>query len=339
VSDQQIGQPQGTEPPSTSAKSNGSVPPSCAPKMSVREHEQPSTPKSAKIEQDRPLSVHKATGPRTPQGKQRSKFNALKHGLQSKAVLLQDESRAEYGSLLTGLREDLQPQGKLEAVLVENLAALLWRKRRLIQVESAEISKNDFLRGDSLEPEDIQQLDCTQQDGASVEEPSDSRGLKYIPKAMRVLINYRIALEDDSLDEKEKLRIHEEIVDLEKRHATDRRIIQKVAELLHLSKALPKSEERADDPDQSKKEIYRLLDAQLERFMSSYNILLDKVARRTMYSMLAPRIPSQEVLDHLLRYEAHLSREFDRTMTQLERLQRMRKGQPVAPQIDVNLTS
>src|SRR5258708_453378 len=72
-------------------------------------------------------ATRRATGPRTPQGKERSKFNARKHGLFSKAVLLQDESRTEYDALLNGLMENLQPQGKLEIVLVENLATVLWR--------------------------------------------------------------------------------------------------------------------------------------------------------------------------------------------------------------------
>jgi len=39
--------------------------------------------------------------------------------------------------------------------------------------------------------------------------------------------------------------------------------------------------------------------------------------------------------DRLIRYEAHLSREFDRTLTQLESLQRMRLGQRVLPKHEV----
>lgn len=85
--------------------------------------------------------THRGTGPRTSQGKERSKFNARKHGLFSKAVLLPDESCTEYDALLGGLMENLQPTGKLEKVLVETLATLLWRKRRLLQVETVEIEK------------------------------------------------------------------------------------------------------------------------------------------------------------------------------------------------------
>lgn len=44
-------------------------------------------------------------------------------------------------------------------------------------------------------------------------------------------------------------------------------------------------------------------------------------------------------LELLLRYESNLERAFDRTLIQLERLQRIRNGQPVPPTLDVNVTS
>jgi len=52
--------------------------------------------------------VRGATGPRTQRGKQKSKSNALKHGIFSKVVLLKEEPRAEFDSLLRGLRNDFK---------------------------------------------------------------------------------------------------------------------------------------------------------------------------------------------------------------------------------------
>jgi len=72
-------------------------------------------------------SPSRSTGPRTERGKQRSRHNALKHGIFSEAAVLKSESHAEFQSLLKGLRECLQPQGTLEEVLVEKLATILWR--------------------------------------------------------------------------------------------------------------------------------------------------------------------------------------------------------------------
>jgi hypothetical protein len=90
-----------------------------------------------------------ATGPRTPQGKERSKHNALKHGILSKAVLLKDEPRTEYESLFAGLREYFKPEGTMEELLVEKLATLSWRHRRLVVAEGAEILKGtEFLEAE-----------------------------------------------------------------------------------------------------------------------------------------------------------------------------------------------
>jgi hypothetical protein len=81
----------------------------------------------------------RATGPRTPNGKDRSKHNALKHGIFSKMVLLKGEPRSDFDSLLSGLRDALRPEGMLEQILVEKLVSLIWRQRRLLMAEGAEI--------------------------------------------------------------------------------------------------------------------------------------------------------------------------------------------------------
>ncbi len=44
--------------------------------------------------------------------------------------------------------------------------------------------------------------------------------------------------------------------------------------------------------------------------------------------------PQRQSIRSLLRYESNLERTFDRTLVQLERLQRIRKGQPVAPTLN-----
>src|SRR5262249_28753306 len=96
---------------------------------------------SEKIISPPALLIPRATGPRTPLGKERSKRNALKHGVFSTVVVLKDESRTQFDALLVALRNDLQPEGALEQLLVEKLATLFWRHRRLLNAEAAEISK------------------------------------------------------------------------------------------------------------------------------------------------------------------------------------------------------
>lgn len=81
----------------------------------------------------------KSTGPRTEIGKAIASKNALKHGIFSNAILATSEWRDKYDSLLAGLWEHFEPVGAIEEVLVEKLAVLIWRYRRLIMTETAEI--------------------------------------------------------------------------------------------------------------------------------------------------------------------------------------------------------
>jgi hypothetical protein len=75
--------------------------------------------------------ISKWTGPRTAAGKERSSLNALKHGLTSRRIVLPYENQAEYDALLKDLLDESQPVGTLEFELVNDIAAALWRLRRV----------------------------------------------------------------------------------------------------------------------------------------------------------------------------------------------------------------
>ena len=49
--------------------------------------------------------------------------------------------------------------------------------------------------------------------------------------------------------------------------------------------------------------------------------------------------PSDIGLEKMMRYEAHLGREFDRTLQQIERLRRVKAGQATPPPIEVKLST
>jgi len=78
-----------------------------------------------------------STGPSTAEGKAIASQNALRHGLLSTKLLLEDEDPTEYEALLRGLAKSLGPVGALEAHLVERIAVTLWRQRRLVHAETA----------------------------------------------------------------------------------------------------------------------------------------------------------------------------------------------------------
>jgi hypothetical protein len=98
------------------------------------------------------IPAQKRRGPRTATGKRISSENARTHGLLSKVTVLKNESQSDFNSLLKGLRKDRRPVGTLEEILVDKLASDLWRRRRGIIVEGAEIEKGAaFLEWDEKE--------------------------------------------------------------------------------------------------------------------------------------------------------------------------------------------
>ncbi len=77
-------------------------------------------------------------GPRTEQGKKKSSRNATKHGIFS-SVVLPNESPKLYGVMFRDLCDYFEAKECVERIIVEELATILWRQRRLILAESADI--------------------------------------------------------------------------------------------------------------------------------------------------------------------------------------------------------
>lgn len=66
-----------------------------------------------------------------------TRFNALRHGLLSQYAVLPWEDGDEYGTLIEALAAEHSPQGPTEEHLVEEVAGIIWRKRRLRLAEAA----------------------------------------------------------------------------------------------------------------------------------------------------------------------------------------------------------
>src|SRR5262249_35990255 len=66
-----------------------------------------------------------------------TRFNALRHGVLSRYTVLPWEDAGEYHALVAALVAEHRPQGPTEEHLVEELAGILWRKRRLRLAEAA----------------------------------------------------------------------------------------------------------------------------------------------------------------------------------------------------------
>jgi hypothetical protein len=82
------------------------------------------------------LNALKSTGPRTVEGKQRSRQNAFCHGLAAETVIAAFESVVDYRALETSLVADYQPASSIENHLVCRLASVLWRLHRSTSIET-----------------------------------------------------------------------------------------------------------------------------------------------------------------------------------------------------------
>jgi hypothetical protein len=70
-------------------------------------------------------------------GTEITRFNALKHGVLSRYTVLPWEDADEYSALVAALTAEHAPLGPTEEHLVEELAGIVWRKRRLRLAEAA----------------------------------------------------------------------------------------------------------------------------------------------------------------------------------------------------------
>lgn len=89
------------------------------------------------------INAQRSSGPRTEVGKSRSKMNALKHGLSAKKIVIGDEDPKEFEALRAALERDWQPEMAFENELVEQLAGLFWRMRRVPAIEAAIVKSRE----------------------------------------------------------------------------------------------------------------------------------------------------------------------------------------------------
>ena len=108
------------------------------------------------IEANRRNSI-RSTGPRTDDGKDRSRRNAIRHGLSAETVIEIVEDLEDYRAFEAAAIADYDPLTAVERELVLRLASLLWRLRRASAIETdlfriqAEILRDRRAR-DTLRP-------------------------------------------------------------------------------------------------------------------------------------------------------------------------------------------
>jgi hypothetical protein len=287
-------------------------------------------------------SARRGTGPRTPQGKERSKRNATRHGLFSGVVVIKGESQADFDRLHRELRHDRRPEGALEELLVHQLATFYWRLRRFRIAESAEVqAATEFVQWESKER--------NRQDAARLPQLSCNGGLERWTENPVALEGCLVLLEE----------LRDSIAEVGFVAEFDKKILTKLygsyddyrenwrktlfdSYLAWLRTSLASAERREQHgyatPEECRQNFVEEADQEIRRLKNLRKEQASVSARKGELESLRRNIPEGPQLDRLLRYEATILRGIDRTLNQLERIQRMRRGQPVPPPINVNVT-
>ncbi len=239
------------------------------------------------------------------------RFNAMKHGILSRLAVLAHEDQAEFSDLLAALLDEHQPAGMTERHLIEELATIIWRKRRVLLAEGAKI--NEGLKSTLSSPKSVMPSAAPFQRGLSGEN-TDLRDL----------------FDSTPEDNAESLKSAE----------LDLAAGQKAAAILRKGGAnayekarralIPESrdcwdEHIADEEHQ----------ATAEGLAEFIRVSLEPICyRMVQQARFASAIKAQTVgeglrahmLEKLNRYETHLDRKFERTLAMLLKLKSLRGG-------------
>jgi hypothetical protein len=283
----------------------------------------------------RQVASGQATGPRTELGKQRSSRNAIRHGIFSESTLLKGESRSEFESLRIELWEALQPEGKLEELLVDKLASISWRYRRLLLAETGEIRKQLLEWNQERNAQDERIADSLRDENRLAVNIQDPEVLK---RCLELLAELRRGIKTAGFQQQRDTSILEKLYGADT-HSRDR---LRDEYSVWFETAQSSEEERLREgfatPEECKQNVLDEIDDEIRRLKAAHKKRITLESQHNEIELLRGKVPDSPWLDRVLRYEASLERAFDRTLGQLERLRRLRLGQPVAPRVDVTIS-
>jgi len=254
----------------------------------------------------------RSTGPRTVAGKARVARNALRHGILAKRTVIMEgparEDVAEFRGLLQRLRDDLDPEGALEELLVERIASCTWRLGRVMRAESASI-REALEEAPFAAEERERECDLELRDAEPEERLRTVAGIESMLTVVR--------------EAGERLRRH---------GALDADELARVEEVVGY--ALPGTGVQDERGRAGVLEALAHLEAGLEglRARAAERAALQ---RERAPGLLA--IPTEATATRLLKYETAIERQLYKAVHELERLQARRRGEAVAPRVHVDV--
>jgi hypothetical protein len=238
-----------------------------------------------------------------------TRFNALRHGLLSRYAVLPWEDEAEYRGLLDAIVAEHNPEGPTEEHLVEELAGVMWRKRRLRLAENA-ACRRGFKSAPSKEATDaaLAHLDDFEPYDAAKQLAELAQDRALVTSALELLQAGKARSYDKALS-----KLSEET-----RGRWDKAIRSKPAlELFDFNRP-----SFSEDPDG----LVQFLRGQAFRCevrrkeLENQSLIRDQVFGEALDPVR---------LEGLNRYEVHLDRKLERMLSMLIRLQDLRRATSV----------
>jgi hypothetical protein len=90
---------------------------------------------SEKQQQANRQNAQKSTGPKTPEGREAVRFNALTYGLRTRETILERENAREYSELWDELDAEWQPQTRTDRIYLETMVTSQWLLKRIAESE------------------------------------------------------------------------------------------------------------------------------------------------------------------------------------------------------------
>lgn len=240
------------------------------------------------------------------------RYNAMKHGILSRLTVLHHEDAREFSELWVALVKEHQPTGATEMHLVEELAATIWRKRRVLLAEGANI--NQGLQSSARNAEGVIPASAPFEPGLS----GKGRDLRQLMDMTPAEITER------QKDAQHDLEATEKAAAILRRGGTN-------AYDKALRALLPDSREWWEQ--YVEEEEYTAAAEGLETFIREHLkplcIGMEKEARHheaIKAQTLGEGLQAYR-LEKLNRYETHLDRKFERTLAMLLKLKQLRSGQ------------
>ena len=99
-----------------------------------------STVTSSKRVEANTKNAARSTGPRSAAGKDRSRFNAVKHGMAARLPVLPGEDPEAFRAHRDAWTAELQPRGQVERQLVDRAVHVSWQLQRVNRAQAARLA-------------------------------------------------------------------------------------------------------------------------------------------------------------------------------------------------------